>query len=68
MRVKMRTLYCGPGGIVQPGGVATMPPDEAENLIEQGFAEPVGRAERVETAEASQPGQAAVRTGKRGRK
>lgn len=68
MRVKMRTLYCGPDNIVHPGGVATMPPDEAKNLIEQGFAEPVGRVEGVETAEASQPEHAAVRTGKRGRK
>ncbi|MCB1715105.1 MAG: hypothetical protein KDK05_08225 [Candidatus Competibacteraceae bacterium] len=64
----MRTLYCGPGGIVQPGGEANLPTDEAKNLIEQGYADPVERAERVETAEASQPEQAAVRTGKRGRK
>ena len=68
MRVKMRTLYCGPDGIVQPGGEANLPTDEARALLERGYADPVARAERVETAEASQPEQAAVRTGKRGRK
>ena len=55
MRVKMRTLYCGPDGIVQPGGEANLPTDEARALLERGYADPVARARPCGPAAVEQP-------------
>ncbi len=41
MKIEMKTLYCTPERTVQPGQVAQFPNDEAETLIERGFAVPV---------------------------
>ncbi len=40
MRVRLKTLYAGPAGIIQPGELAALPDQEASHLIERGYASP----------------------------
>lgn len=44
MRVRMKTLAAGPGGIVRPGTEIDLPAPEAEALVASGQAEAVGPA------------------------
>jgi len=38
MKVKIKTLLAGPGGIIQPGQIADVDPEQAVALIAGGFA------------------------------
>ncbi len=51
MKIKMRTLCAGPGGIIQPG-IRDVPESLARQLLASGAAEIVDetRPEKVETA------------------
>lgn len=40
MRVRLKTLYAGPSGIIQPGALVTLPEEEAGRLVSSGYASP----------------------------
>lgn len=46
MRLRMKTIYAGPAGNYQPGELAEFGTKEGKALVEGGFAEEIGRAER----------------------
>lgn len=46
MRVKMKSIYAGPGGNYQPGDLAEFPAKEAKALVAGGYAEDVSPKER----------------------
>ena len=75
MKVRLLTLMAGPEGVVHPGAVIEVSPEEAEALITGGFAERVEQSGKPETAEpapvetaAIEPGNRAVRPAARPRK
>ena len=41
MKVRMRTLAAGPGGVLRPGQVVDLPEKQARALIQGGYAEEV---------------------------
>lgn len=53
MKIRMKTLMCGPSGTAMPGEVIDRPLQEAEALVKGGFAEPMPEPTTYETAEAS---------------
>lgn len=38
MKIKMRTILAGPGGVAQPGQIIDRPEEEAKQLVERGYA------------------------------
>lgn len=64
MKIRMKTLYAGPDGTIQPGQIGDLPSETAEVLIEGGYAEhPEAAAIRTETATARAAAEtAALRT------
>ena len=75
MKIRLKTLMAGPGGVFLPGSVIEVSPEEARALIAGGYAEAVPRPAAppqnepppVETA-AIQPGSRAVRPESKARK
>jgi hypothetical protein len=59
MRVKLRTMVAGPGYAYTPGQVADIEREDAQALIDGGYAEAVP-VSRVRTAEAPTPERQAV--------
>lgn len=39
MKVRMKTLMCGPNGTYHPGGVVELPDETAQMLIAEGYAD-----------------------------
>ncbi len=66
MRVRMVTLAAGPGGVRRPGDVIDVSSHEARDLLEGGYAVPVGRGE-AETADAPAADETTARKTARGR-
>ncbi|MFD8556629.1 hypothetical protein ACFV1N_04960 [Streptosporangium canum] len=63
MKIEMVTLYASPERTVQPGETALFGNDEAQALIDGGFARPVD-ADGIRTRPVPQPAKAGGRGGK----
>ena len=50
MRLRFTTSMAGADFVRNPGDVAELPDDEAKRLIDAGFAVPVKRSEKLQTA------------------
>lgn len=61
MKIKMRSLMCGPFGVRQIGEVCTVPEDEGTELVLRGFASEIVAPQKkpappvYETAAITQP-------------
>jgi len=54
MRVRMKTLYAGPSGVIHQGREGDIPEAEAQALIAGGYADAVGMPEKVPAYEAAE--------------
>ncbi len=54
MRVRMKTLYAGPAGVIHQGKEGDIPEAEAQALIAGGYADAVGMPEKVPVYEAAE--------------
>ena len=54
MRVRMKTLYAGPAGVIHQGKEGDIPEAEAQALIAGGYADAVGMPEKVPAYEAAE--------------
>jgi hypothetical protein len=65
MKIRLKTLMAGPGGVVRPGEVVDLPGDQARELIAGGFAElaekPKPEPPPIKTATAEAPERAVTR-------
>ncbi len=69
MEIRMKTLMAGPHGSRHPGEKCTVSAEEAEMLINGGYAEPVDDGKKAEEAtEAEQPAEPADEGKKAGKK
>jgi hypothetical protein len=68
MKVRMKSLMCGPEGTFHRDKVYDFSPEEAKQLLSGGFAEKVKQNIEVETATVSAPENTALRTKKKGRR
>lgn len=78
MKIRMKTLMAGPGGVAFPGQIVDVPPETGRLLIEGGYAEAVERVRpaaggrgdsEIEAATAPEaPEQALSPRGKRSRR
>lgn len=55
MEIRMKTLMAGPNGSRHPGETCTVSADEAEMLINGGYAEPADDGKKAAEAEESEP-------------
>ena len=54
MRVRMKTLYAGPAGVIHPGKECDISADAGQALISGGYADAVGMPEKVPGYEAAE--------------
>ena len=50
MQIILKTTYAGPDGTIQPGQTVTRPEDDAQQMIDHGYAVRPYVAERVRTS------------------
>ena len=67
MRIRMRTLYAGPSGVIFPQQVVDFPATEAMVLVAGGYADAVDAPGIPEAAVPPEYEQAIMPTAKRGR-
>lgn len=59
MKVRLKTIMCGPDGNAQPGDIVEFPNDQAAHLLSTNQAEPIG--DTSETATHKPHGETAVK-------